>query len=94
MSEEFRFEYTKYISGGLSVEMIDNLLFKLTNFTIPKIPIPLIGAYVELAMFAMQIAGIVSLLVMRKERVDLELLVAKQLHQQSVSAGHDDEVIN
>ena len=87
------FDYTKYIDGGLNIDQISILLDRLIKFKIPKTPIPYIGAYLELVMLGLQISGIIKLVTMRKNRIDLELLVSKQLHEQDTHRRHDGDVV-
>lgn len=93
MSEQFYFNYGKYIQGSLTIQQIDVLLGRLIEFKIPNIPLPYVGAYLELTMLGLQIAGIIKLAVMKKNRIDIELMVSKQLHDQDIRRRHDDDVI-
>jgi hypothetical protein len=90
----FTFDYTKYRQGVLTVGHIDALLDRLISFKVPSVPIPYAGPWIELAMLALQISGIVALLAMRKQQIDLELMVAKQIYEQSLHIQHDGDVIN
>jgi len=93
MSEKFSFDYTRYTKGGLSVKQIDALISDITKFKTPDVSIPTIGPFVELAILGTKIASLAKLLSMRKKRVDLELLVSKQIYFQNTHKSHNSDVL-
>lgn len=93
-SKEFYFDYKRFEKSSLSYSQLDSLLSKIVEFKIPKMPIPYIGPYIELAMLVTQVAGIIKLISMKKDKVDTELMIEKQIHDQNLRLGHDSDVLN
>lgn len=94
MSDKFTFDYSKYTKGGLTVAQIDKLVADIVKFSVPSITVPGIGGYIELAMLGTKIASLAKLLSMRKERLDLELMVSKQIYLQNTHKEHNSDVIS
>lgn len=92
--KEFYFDYKKFSKTSLSMEQINLLLVKIINFKIPKIPIPYVGPYFEITMLVAQVAGVIKLISMKRDNVETELMVAKQIHAQDLRRGHDDDVVS
>lgn len=90
--DNFYFDYQKFTKASLTLSQINLLLNRIINFNIPKIPIPYVGPYFELAMLLTQIAGIIKLISMRRDNVGMELIVAKQIHAQDLRLRHDNDV--
>lgn len=85
-------DYKRYL-GGLSTKEIDDLLSNVIKAKIPNFPIPWLGAILYMVILGVKVGAIFKLLTMRKERIDLELLVEKQLNEQDTHHAHDSEVL-
>lgn len=93
--DKFYFDYERFNKTTLSTPQIDSFLDRIVKFQIPSFKmIPYVGPYLELTMLVAQVAGVFKLISMKRDNVKTELMVAKEIHAQTISRRHDNEVIN